>query len=49
MVKIYIKNRFALLNFIDGELEGLWIETSNVIKEEWRKTMLDVKRKEKLK
>ena len=45
--KIYIKNKLALLNFIDREPQELWTETRN-IKEEGKKTTLQVKRKEKL-
>ena len=46
--KIYIKNRFALLNLITCEPEELRTKTRNVIKEDCKNTMPEVKRKEEL-
>ena len=39
--------KLTLIKLIDRELEELWIETRDIIREECKKTNLVVKRKEK--
>lgn len=46
--KLQIKNRFTLLNSIDPEPEELWTESGNIIRQECKKTMPEVIRREKL-
>ena len=41
------KNIFALINFIAQEQVAPWTETRNAIREEWERTMPEVKGNEK--